>query len=62
MPKTKKPRKDRHVVLEPGVGYVCQHCGKVHEIKFPISIPMFAAIAKQFVREHANCKPKAAKP
>lgn len=36
--------------------YVCKRCQAIHHQTYPISIGMMAATAKQFVREHKNCK------
>lgn len=37
----------------------CEHCGKAMTIVMPISMGMFLAISRQFLREHRHCPPPA---
>jgi hypothetical protein len=57
--KTKKG--NSHTTIRNGK-FFCLNCGGDQKIPYPVSIPMFAVIAKQFDAEHANCLPNWKQP
>jgi hypothetical protein len=47
-----------HIVLDANKGgeFYCTACNARYKPKYPISLTLFAAISKQFVKDHTNCE------
>ena len=39
--------------------FKCLRCGNSMAVSLPMSIGMFGAMTKQYIREHKGCKPAA---
>jgi hypothetical protein len=44
-----------HCIIRNG-GLFCENCGSSSNVPMPITLPMFAAMIKEFTRIHKNCK------
>ena len=48
-------KKNDHCTFGEGGSMVCQVCGQVQEVAYPISIPVIVAMIKAFIKIHKNC-------
>lgn len=52
----RRTRSGDHVILIPGGGIGCAHCGVAQEVPYPIAIPVFVGMEKAFRKMHTRCR------
>lgn len=55
MAKTKRGDHLYFGIHDSGYALICAHCGAVYVPAMPMSTGMFAAISRQFDKDHINC-------